>query len=190
MDDQQLLVILTKYADRLDVLESDRTTLARAGSEHEAAIKNVLSGLETLNGRLAEAERRAREKKVDWATVTPWAAQATADQWNSLVEWCDWLLATYRRMVTIPIYPCWPCHPGVVEELAALWESWLVARASMKNNPTDQMAYWHERLLHPTLAHMELLDIGKCKDGHKDPMTPPRITDRNLIPTPADASVD
>ncbi len=187
MDDAQLAQVLTELVDRLDVLEHDRNELARQAGEQQRAMGGLLEGVEVLSARLAEAEKRAREKKTDWGKVTSWAGQATAEQWTGLVAWVDWMVSTYRYSQPAPLPSCWPRHAGAVEELAALWEAWLVARATMKSDPTDQMAYWHDRYLLPTLTRLTGTDLLRCKDGHQEPVVAPRLTDRSTLPQPVEA---
>jgi len=77
------------------------------------------------------------------------------------------------------IPPCWPAHPGVVEELAGLHRSWTRARITdelAKNNGSNDLTAWHGRWLWPCLRRM--------KAGHY------RTTNCRPTPTPAKDSQD
>ena len=185
----QLLAVLEELTDRVDNAETSRDELADQQKALEATtrgldtgLKSVVEALEVLQQRLSE-----REKQTDWDAVRPWAAQADPKQWQDLVTWVDWLMKTYRLKST-PIKPCWAAHPGVVEEIAALWEAWLVARASMRRNPTAEVAYWHDRLLHPTMRNLAgHADYAACSaTEHRMSQGMTFIsTNRELIPKPA-----
>ena len=44
------------------------------------------------------------------------------DWWDDVRSWVGWLVPTFRLAARFP--PCWPQHPALVEELAALWLVW------------------------------------------------------------------
>ena len=42
--------------------------------------------------------------------------------WHDLRSWSVWMVRTFHLSRTFP--PCWPQHPQLVEEMAALWMRW------------------------------------------------------------------
>lgn len=117
----------------------------------------------------------------------PWIDRATAEQWHALAEWVDWLSDAYEFKETLQIQPCWPAHPGIVEELAALWDAWRDAagRAPIDGTPpgdNDAIAFWHDRYLAPMLHRLQALyAFHSCRRGHESAPRAPR-TDTDLLP--------
>jgi hypothetical protein len=102
-----------------------------------------------------------------------WAADATGDDWTGLTEWVDWLTDTYDLLAARAVKGCWPQHPGVVEELAALRGAWTQA----DQDGHDAPATWHERYLSGFLARMDLYQISRCKPGTHEPVRANPTTD-------------
>jgi hypothetical protein len=105
-----------------------------------------------------------------------WAWQhATADQaawlWAGLGPWVRWLTHRYPTQLR-DLPPCWHIHGDAVEELTALWASWMSAYHG-QDQPRDDMTYWHDRwfpaatgrLLGPTGT---LINCAKAKQ-HREP---------------------
>lgn len=117
----------------------------------------------------------------------PWMDRATAQQWHALAAWVDWLTEAYEFKEPLQIQPCWPAHPGIVEELAALWDSWREAagRAPTEGTPpgdNDAMAFWHDRYLAPMLHRLQALyAFHSCRRAHESAPSAPR-TDTDLLP--------
>jgi hypothetical protein len=61
---------------------------------------------------------------------------------SALSRWADWVVATFRLTTEVPA--CWPEHAALVEELAALFVSWI--GAWLDNASPDAPAAFHERL--------------------------------------------
>lgn len=117
----------------------------------------------------------------------PWTDRATAQQWHDLAKWIDWLTHTYEFKTGFQIYPCWPAHPGIVEELSALWDAWRDAagRAPVDGSPAgdnDALAFWHDRYLAPMLHRLHALyAFHACRHNHESAAAV-RTTDRDLLP--------
>lgn len=124
---------------------------------------------------------------ADGPSVVPWIERATAQQWHDLAAWVDWLIETYEFRAELQIYSCWPAHPGIVEELAALWDAWRDAagRAVADGAPpgdNDALAFWHDRYLAPLVHRLHALYAFKeCRYKHESSAPAPR-TDHDLLP--------
>ena len=135
-----------------------------------------------------------------------WADRATPDDWQLLADWVDDLNRSYSLTSQHRIHPCWPAHPGVVEELAAAHHAWTAATIShAKNGPHPaepaqdkkpakparpakggpEYAAWHNQVLWPFLERIrsDRYRIHLCKTGHSPETTNiPDPTDRTAIP--------
>lgn len=85
-----------------------------------------------------------------------------------------------------------------MHELAALRAAWLsAARPTQGGEPSDSLAYWHDRLLAPCLARLHTdHQIRLCTEKHQEPR-PGQTTDVDLLEeallnaaAPADEDVD
>lgn len=73
--------------------------------------------------------------------------RAGPDDWEALFDWVDRLNSEYSLFSDYGGASCWPAHPGVVEELAALWRAWTAAAlADMEAGPAgcSDLAVWHD----------------------------------------------
>ena len=114
----------------------DRLTLVWNGLQELTARLDgtedaVAAALDTLTAAVADLKTQltallAKEREKD---VPPrrWAARATRKDWDQLVVWVDELNADYSLLGDYTIPPCWPAHPGVVEDLAGLHHAWTIA---------------------------------------------------------------
>lgn len=111
-----------------------------------------------------------------------WVDYASAEDWQELATWVDWLCTTYDLVTSRTVLPCWPAHRGVAEELAALRTSWhMAAITGRSKKPTDAMVYWHDRWLHPTLLRLrEGFQQRSCSEHHATPR-PGRTTEKKLL---------
>ena len=122
-----------------------------------------------------------------------WADRANADAWAALVDWVDNLVADYSIIGNNYIPPCWPAHPGVVEELAALWRAWVAAVTADEAADAGalDLAEWHERCLWPCLRRVQSnqYTTTECLTAaeHKPSAAVPHLTDRALVPLPTAA---
>ncbi|MFJ2087510.1 hypothetical protein ACIOBK_33635 [Micromonospora chokoriensis] len=74
-------------------------------------------------------------------------------------DFVDWLNTAYELSAsTYGVAPCWYRHPGVVRELWTLLASYEyefgTAPGSQPTRSRDGPAYWHDRLLWPTLRRL------------------------------------
>jgi hypothetical protein len=92
--------------------------------------------------------------------------------WEDLVDWVIWLHDRYELSVEHRLPDCWPHHPGLVEELAAL-KAW---RAEIYTAPTPdtpqaaanggQARAWHGELRN-VLHAATTVYAPTCRAGHK-----------------------
>ena len=104
--------------------------------------------------------------------------------WEDLVDWVIWVHDAYELSLEEALPPCWPQHPGLVRELAAL-RAW---RAEIyqpyPKPPTDPDApaptplanggaarAWHSELRN-VLAAVKKMYAPRCRAGHRDAPTP------------------
>lgn len=118
-----------------------------------------------------------------------WADRAGGDDWSALIDWVDNLIADYSINGNDYITPCWPAHPGVVEELAGIWRAWTAAViGDTLAGPVGaaDLAEWHDRSLWPCLRRLRdnqysMTNCRAAKDHVKSSVRP-RLTDRTLVP--------
>ncbi len=159
--------VLAELDDRLTALDE---TLTGLGKALVAEIEERTAALDALAERVGQAEAAAGQ-------LAAWAETATPQQWQELTGWVDWLVTTYELVGDRRVAPCWPSHPGVVEELAALRGAWIVVTA--KQPPGDAMVQWHESL-HRLLPRVTTVLRG-CKDTHSRGSIP-RCHDPAAVP--------
>lgn len=175
--------------ERVERLEQLVARLAKAfTAEREVAEEereaNAAAFLE-VKRLLAPTEEPAPSD--DKSGSVAWMDRATAQQWHALAQWVDWLNHTYELKEALRIQPCWPAHPGVVEELAALWDAWRDAagRAPLEGTPpgdNDALAFWHDRYLAPMLHRLQALyAVHACRRAHEAAPRAP-LTDTDLLP--------
>ena len=125
---------------------------------------------------------QALQAKVDGAPAktepgpSRWAWQhATADQaawlWAGLGPWVRWLTDRYPTQLR-DLPPCWHLHGDAVEELTALWASWMSAYHG-PDQPRDDMIYWHDRWFPAATGRLlgpagTLINCAKAKQ-HREP---------------------
>lgn len=173
---------------RVEQLEQLLARLVKAFNGHREATGDEL---DRLAATLADVQKvlapTSDAPAVDGPGVVAWNDRATPQQWHDLAAWVDWLIETYEFRAEARIYPCWPAHPGVVEELAALWDAWRDAagRAVADGAPpgdNDALAFWHDRYLAPTVHRLHALYAFKeCRHGHESSKSVPG-TDHDLLP--------
>jgi hypothetical protein len=164
---------LSDLADQVAELDLLVREIAVGTEEEIAGLKTAMAEL----GRVV-AGRSSAAKPVAWLQY------ATRKDWQALADWIDWLVLSYELQPSRTILPCWPAHPGVVEELAALRQAWLEAATRGRDRiPNDAMIFWHDRWLHPcTIRLREVSQYRLCVDGHKA-VTPARVTNADLLAT-------
>lgn len=184
---------------RLPELESGLRTLAQRVDEVEY---NGADAIESLGAELTEVREtldqlfKVVDELVTKAQEDPlppqrWATRATTDDWTRLIAWVDGVrLSLSLTDRAGAISPCWPAHPGVVEELAALRAAWVRAvitdAKTPKTGSADYIAFY-DRWFWPCLNRLTGAGyrITNCRSGHKPepaPITGP--TDKTLVPLP------
>lgn len=123
------------------------------------------------------------EPDQDDPGFTGWADQADADQWAGLVQWVDWLSATYQ-LGDAGVRSCWPAHGAAVEELAGLkmaWENAIGACVEAEWVGAEALAYWHDRYLPGALGRLRTLHgMNACKRQHEQ-RGQPLVTDTTHV---------
>lgn len=177
----------------------------------------VGNGLRTLAGRLDAVEDHTVGAATDFADLVqrvdalglavdalvkkdrtpirpePWAKRATPQHWVELTNWVDWFNSSYE-MIGDQIPPCWPAHPGVVEEIAGLWRAWahaVIADTRAKQAGATDLTAWHDRWLWPAIRRLRAdhYEISHCRPGaHESRKRSISPTDRSLLPGDAVAS--
>jgi hypothetical protein len=104
-----------------------------------------------------------------------WADRATPQEWDELCLWVDNLNRAYSLSNAWAVPVCWDQHPGVVEELSAIHQSWIVAvvtqEAVMRANTGDTgLSIWHTHALWPCLDRLkgQRYQSGACTRDHTD----------------------
>ncbi|MBO3146358.1 hypothetical protein GZ176_11760 [Dermatophilus congolensis] len=116
-------------------------------------------------------------------SAEPWATTATSHDWEELVRWVDWLRSTYDVIEGRAVPACWPAHPGLVEELAALREAWAHAcKQRALEGDGQALAHWHERYLTPLFSRINTYRIKSCDDYQHTMPSPRPDTRTDLLP--------
>lgn len=161
--------------ERLEALEAE---LAQVRRDHEELIA-VLEGM--TSGSAGASDAGDGEQAAE-TVCCAWADQADADAWNALMDWADWLCATYQTAEPF-LAECWPRHAGVVEDLAGLklaWDHAVSGCAEAEWGPTETLEYWHDRYL-PGFIHRAraLHGLHACQTRHETTHARPVVTDRD-----------
>lgn len=170
----------------------------------------VVKAIAELTAKIAalEAEPEPEKAKPPPAPLR-WADRADDEGWDGLVKWVDDLNRSYSISSEYQIPPCWPAHPGIVEELHALHMAWIAATIADSRNgvqpeePAEgkkpakpakpakgggDYSVWHDRALWPFLDRIvqNRYRIHMCSETtHVAEIENdlPVVTDRSLIPT-------
>ncbi len=186
-------------------------TLQELHSRVLAGENAVIDAIGKLTARVAALE--PPEGKNTGPAPRRWADRSTAEEWDVLVRWVDDLNRSYSLIEECQIHPCWPAHPGVVEELAALHHAWIIAaiddartgphpaepaeattpaRPARPSKGGTAYAVWHDRALWPFLERIRagLYRIHMCKAEHQPEIASELApaTDRTMIPVLDDAN--
>ena len=178
-------------ADRLTLLwngfEELTTRLDTTEDSLAATLDTLSTDVADLKTQLALLLKKEQEKDIK---PRRWAARATRKDWDNLIDWVDQLAADYSLLGDYTIPPCWPAHPGVVEELAGLHRSWtraMIADELAKTSGGNDLTAWHDRWLWPCLRRMKSghYRTTNCRDRHQVERGMASLTDRKLRPSPA-----
>lgn len=175
-------------AERVELLWNGFEQLSTRLDTTEDTTEEALGKLETkvddLKQQLTQLLKKEREKDIQ---PRRWAARATTQDWDQLIDWVDQLNANYSLLSDYAIPPCWPAHPGVVEELAGLHRAWtraLINDQLAKNDGGNDLTAWHDRWLWPCLRRMKAghYRTTNCRDRHQVERNTSKITERSFSP--------
>lgn len=164
------------------------TTLEELQARVLAGEDAMIQAIATLTSRVALLEP-ADHGSDSHPSPVRWADRATPDEWEVLVRWVDDLNRGYSLTPAYRINPCWPAHPGVVEELAAVHHAWIAAviadekvgphpaepavgtTPAKKAKPAtggSEYTVWHDRSLWPFLDRIRtgVHRISMCRTEH------------------------
>ena len=181
-------------ADRVTLLWNGFQQLTERLDTTEDAVEQALSALnvsiDDLGSKLALLLKREREKDIQ---PRRWAARATPQDWDQLIDWIDQLNNDYSLLSDHTIPPCWPAHPGVVEELAGIHHAWTRAQINdelAKTKGSNDLTAWHDRWLWPLLRRLKASHYRttNCRRQHLAENASSLATDRTLVPGPLGAT--
>lgn len=189
---------LDELAERLDELEPLIRTVAYAAAQKEEATVELLAQmtirLDAVEAQLARSDP-GPSGDVPEHSARAWHVRATERDWVELIDWVDWMQTVYAPKSSWWLPPCWPRHPGVVEELAAVHTAWIHAARTDEqqresDEHSDELTRWHEHWLWPALSRAKSytsLDSCSSDKGH-NPGRTPTLTDRESLPFAAQTS--
>lgn len=165
-------------------------TLADLAERLAAFEDTVADTFEALGTSVQSLQDRSAGALGPGAGEVPrrWAERAAAAEWHSLADWVDGLSAGYSLETNAHVPPCWPAHPGVVEELAGAWRAWWAAQLADQAADLDgsaELAAWHDRWLWSALRriHRGHYAISGCsQDQHTPERVSSKPSDRSLLP--------
>lgn len=178
-------------ADRIAPLWNGFQQLTERLDTTEDAIEEALGALndriDDVGAKLTLLLKREREKDIQ---PRRWAARAAPQDWDQLIDWVDRLNTDYSLLSDHTIPPCWPAHPGVVEELAGLHRAWTRAQINdelAKTDGSNDLTAWHDRWLWPLLRRLRAghYRTTNCRDRHQPERATATLTDRTFSPAPA-----
>lgn len=139
---------------------------------------------EAVQDLLTEQEEEEQEPP----NPTRWSDRATQEDRTALIGWVDRLNRSYSLRSDFIIPPCWPAHPGLVEELAAVWRAWIVAALhdeAAGSAGSTALTTWHDTQLWPVLRRLKEnnYNITNCRsNGHQVSPLTAAATDLTLVP--------
>ena len=175
------------FTERLTLIENGLEALAGRLDDTEDAIATTL---ETIGGEVAGLNANVEQlvaQERELVKPRRWAARATPKEWKELIDWVDELNSDYSLLSDYTIPPCWPAHPGVVEELAGLWRSWIHAAindARAKKQGSSDLTAWHDRWLWPCLERIKTTHYGttNCRQSHQPDRRAVSPTNHEMLP--------
>jgi hypothetical protein len=134
----------------------------------------------------------ARNDLPPW-TATDLDTTERAAHLDLLLQWTDYLNATYTWHPTQLIPPCWPLHPALERELTTLYWTYYEA---FETQPASASAaqVWHDRYLPGFHTRLATWTTPDCQQGHHQPRpttdllhthttNPTRQKTRDALPT-------
>lgn len=179
-DLEELLERQETLEQALTSLNESVSTLSRGQVAAAEAIEHLEHGL--TGGAPADPADPADPAAPSKDAPEPhwWAQTADQDAWVELADWVDAFITRYE--LGQYLRPCWPAHPGVVEELAAMRSAWRQAALKTNAGDDDALTFWHDRVMVPTVQRLasNFYPIKLCRDGHQR-VDAPKVTNRTLI---------
>lgn len=174
----------------LALLESGVRVLTERVDEFEDHITDTVEALSSEVDDLRDTvDDLIKKEKQDPPPPAWWASRADGDDWDALAAWVDSLRLSRSLSDKHVIPGCWPAHPGVVEELAALHAAWklaVITDALSKTTGTVAYISWFDRWLWPCLGRICSADYAmvNCEPREHRPERPSAAspTDRGLFP--------
>jgi hypothetical protein len=124
--------------------------------------------------RRRPAQDQASSGLTEWHLMTDGQREVA---WTQLRVWATWLHDRYELGIEERLPPCWPGHPGLVEELWAL-KAWR-EEIYTSSQPSGQAArYWHAELRQVIQSATTHYAAG-CRTGHR-PSAAPAAEDAEL----------
>lgn len=119
-----------------------------------------------LNGTPEEKEAVGpfRDLPKPWIPATVQDPDLRYDIWAWLGEVVAWLNHDYTWSPEPLIPACWPQHPHIVNELAAVADQRRLAEASQSSSPLEE---WHRYCLPSFIARMRERTRAACKERHE-----------------------
>ena len=159
-----------QFADEQDREAAAVTSMEGLVLHHDADIlqlKADVEGIAEIVAEILSSPTKTQPAPWNWKELK---AEDRVKLMKELGEWVTWINDRYGVTDSSRIPGCWYHHGPVVEELTAAWVAWKAAYYGHKN-PVDAPAYWHERILWPTLARIKSSSWGfsGCTTAHKDP---------------------
>lgn len=116
----------------------------------------------------AQLRRQASRATDRQARLREWHAMSEPerrDAWHELLIWVTWLHDRYELSLEERLPPCWPQHPGLIEELRAL-KAWRDEIYTARDPSGQAARYWHAELRQTINAATTFYAAG-CRAGHR-----------------------
>ncbi|WP_433463965.1 hypothetical protein [Spirillospora sp. CA-128828] len=153
-------------------------------SETRTIVETINDDLDHIVHRVAQLEAAVEERAASPRAGTPiiWhklQPDLAAALWEPFTQWVVWLADTYA--LTVHQLPrCWYQHGGVIQELTALWTSWLSAHDRDKGDAGAAVYLWQDALGRALDRFSKWL--GQCVNGsHKPRDRDPWSQDPNYL---------
>lgn len=165
-------------ADAQKRLRGDIEALAGVVAEQSGALEvleQAVVDAATKPGRPAPAG--ASDAQITGYSARASSTEDHAQAVKDLTAWLEWanpVLIVPRSSSRAGIPPCWPRHPGVVEELLALHGAWL---AAYTEGPNDAMIAWHDRWIESCVSRvLKTYTLSECDREGRCQLDRPAVT--------------
>ncbi len=149
MTDPLLSVELADIIDRLDKIEN-----CLGGRDSELSLPNLAETVAKISESVAELGELANAEQQDAAGPWWWPSllrSEAEEAWEILTSWVDDVLRErYPPDAHDKVRACWFAHPGVVDELTALYFAW---KGAYRPDAAHTAVFeWFDRALPNTLG--------------------------------------